>query len=116
MFSTLPLKKWYVTSNTPYHCWQSFHKKTKTSLVTFSHFSLLFAALGSESQDFSLFGVGSLRLYWILEMIYFIGGDESTNQGWADAMARILEKDLPENKVQWTLYYERFVLIKWKYT
>ena len=33
-------------------------------------------------------------------MIYSIGGDESTNQGWADAMARILEKDLPENKVQ----------------
>ena len=48
--------------------------------------------------------------------LYFVGGDESTNQGWADAMARILEKDLPENKVQWPLYYERFVLIKWKYT
>lgn len=35
------------------------------------------------------------------------GGDESTNQGWADAMARILEKDLPENKPPVLLKYKK---------
>ena len=32
-------------------------------------------------------------------MIYNSGDNRSTNQGWADAMARILEKELPEDKV-----------------
>lgn len=27
------------------------------------------------------------------------GVNEEANQGWADAMARILQKELPENKV-----------------
>lgn len=27
------------------------------------------------------------------------GVNEKANQGWADAMARILQKELPENKV-----------------
>lgn len=27
------------------------------------------------------------------------GDNEEANQGWADAMARILQKELPENKV-----------------
>lgn len=34
------------------------------------------------------------------------GDSEYANQGWADAMARILEKQLPENKVaEFVLFY-----------
>ena len=33
------------------------------------------------------------------KLIFNKGDNEDANQGWADAMARILGKELPENKV-----------------
>ena len=53
-----PALKWYVTSNTQDPRWKSFHLEIWDISLLYTHFSLLFLALGSESHLFCLLGVG----------------------------------------------------------
>ena len=57
MFIALALK-WYVTSNTHNPRWKSFHLEIWDISRLFTHFSLVFPALGSESHIFCLLGAG----------------------------------------------------------
>jgi len=53
MFTALPLAfKWYVTSNTHNPRWKSFDLEIWDFSRLYTHFSLLFPALGSESHFF----------------------------------------------------------------
>ena len=61
---TAPALKWYMTSNTHNPRWKSFHLEIWDISLLYTHFSLLFLVLGSESHFFTFWGLAGFWMLW----------------------------------------------------
>ena len=71
------------TSEIPERVWKNFSAEKCRDLTSFSHFSLLFAALNVESQDFCPLGIGKsyflkfwqdiVSVSWAGESLFLLG-------------------------------------------